>query len=133
MIEILAVSSSDEGKIIGVLIAKVAIISYFVYKWLSAKDSNKSCVPPTAKSHKKGIQQLANEINSKTPVDSRYKYNPPKKEEAIKSDSIKSDTDTKIGLAGEIESFANLRDKGVITEEEFQEQKKRLLNSNQLN
>ena len=33
------------------------------------------------------------------------------------------------GIAAEIESFADLRDKGIITEEEFQKKKKELLES----
>jgi len=41
MIETLAVSDSDTGKIFGVLIAKVAIISYLVYTWLKDKNKDK--------------------------------------------------------------------------------------------
>jgi hypothetical protein len=84
-------------------------------------------VAPSSNSHKKRLQKLAGTINSNIPVDSRYKFNPSKNNKSTQAESIKSNADSKLGLAGEIEAFANLRDKGVITDEEFQEQKKRLL------
>lgn len=48
-------------------------------------------------------------------------------QEAQKNASVSSPKQTS-GIADEIESFANLRDKGIITEDEFQKKKKELLN-----
>lgn len=44
------------------------------------------------------------------------------------SSSEAQSADKLSGVAGEIESFANLRDKGIITQDEFEQKKKQLLN-----
>ena len=82
---------------------------------------------------KKRLEDLAEEINSNVPVPTQYKYKlseNDEKPEAMEttSDNLSGSEVTKqIGVAKEIEAFANLRDKGLITDEEFQAQKKKLL------
>jgi hypothetical protein len=69
-----------------------------------------------AKSSKEALAFIVENINNDASVSKSH------------IEKTSSSPDKLEGVAGEIESFAKLRDRGVITEDEFDKKKKQLLN-----
>lgn len=137
-------TDADKGKIIGVVIAKIAIIAWLISRTRKKKKANitenevkkqkvdsglaereliKKKSPSTETSEKSKKEEvvtpddtdLLNPLFAATPT--------PKKPQ---SELVEQQHQTS-GIAAEIESFADLRNKGILTEEEFQKKKKQLL------